>query len=138
MGIICQGNQNNQPAVNSILNLSTVIRGPASWLAANTITLPPGGDGLYLVNIDAQYRSDNVVGIKWEVCNSAGVGYTPAFITGISHTISSWDCRIQSSWVRQCVAGDTFQVRTRGNAMQSPGYIIVQRFSIVRLGLSLA
>jgi hypothetical protein len=138
LGIVANGTQVNQPAINSVLNLSSVLSGPASWLAANTITLPPGAAGLYAFFLDIQYRSDSVVGVKWEVTSSAGAAYVPGMQVSISHSPSTWDCRYPGAWVRQCNDGDTFQIRVRGNAFPSPGYYIIQRFSLVRLGLSLA
>jgi hypothetical protein len=115
--------------------LSSILSGPASWLAANTITIPAGAAGLYLIECDLAYRSDNVVGIIWEVANAAGASHSPMDMrTSISHTISTVGCRYQSSWLRQCAVGDGFQVRTRGNAMAAPGYMQVIRLSLVRLG----
>lgn len=138
-GISCTGTQMLQPALNSVLNLSSVITGPASWLAANTITLPAGAAGLYLILCDMFYRSDNVVGINWEICKGDGSAYTPLDMRGtISHSPSTVNARYQNSFLRQCSVGDSFQVRTRGNPMQSPGFMQVLRLSLVRLGDSFA
>jgi hypothetical protein len=126
------------PAINSVLPITTVHAGAAAWLAANTVTLPAGAAGLYLINTEVLFRSDNVVGINWEVANGAGVAYAPSMVFTVAHTVSTVTARYQSSWVRQCADGDTFQVRTRGNAMAAPGFMQVVRLSVVRLGTALA
>lgn len=133
-GIIVSGAQNNQPAVNALLNLSVVQSGPASWLAGNTITLPVGSAGLYLITLDMVYRSDGVVGIQYDIANSAGVSHNPFMSIAISHNPSTWNPRYQGAWLRQCTDGMSFQVRSRGNAPASPGYCTVNQLSLVRLG----
>jgi len=132
-GIIATGTSVPTPALNALLNLSTVLAGPASWLAANTITLPAGADGLYLIQLDLSYRSDAVAGIYWEIANGSGVAYAPDMRCNIAHTISTIAARYQSSWLRQCVAGEGFQVRYRGNALAGSNFMQAVRLSLLKI-----
>jgi hypothetical protein len=137
-GIIAYGTA-GQPAANAVMNLSTVVSGAASWLAANTVTLPVGAGGLYLIQFAIQYRSSAIVGIRAEVTNAAGVAYAPGMVLGISHNPSTWDPTVYvGTWIRQCADGEAFQVRNRGNAETAPDYHMVARYSMVRLGDALA
>jgi hypothetical protein len=137
-GIIASGANVPTPALNALLNLSNVLAGPPSWLAANTITLPAGADGLYLIQLDVTYRSDAVAGIYWEIANGAGAAYAPDMRCNIAHTVSTIAARYQSSWLRQCAAGEGFQVRYRGNAQAGANFMQVMRLSLVRLGDALS
>jgi hypothetical protein len=138
-GVSASGTLVSQPVINAPLNLSSIIAGPASWLAANTLTIPAGAAGLYLILCDLAYRSDAVVGIAWEISKSDGSSHTPFDLrTAVSHSASTWVARYQSSFVKQCAVGDTFQVRSRGNTLPSPGTMQVVRLSLVRLGDSFA
>jgi hypothetical protein len=138
LGIIASGASVATPALNALLTLSTVLGGKASWLASNTITLPAGSAGLYNLQLEVMYRSDAVVGVSWEVANNAGAAYSPNLMTTISHTVSVVNARYQSSWLRQCADGDSFQVRYRGNALTGSGFMQIMRFSLVRLGTGFA
>jgi hypothetical protein len=134
-GIIVSGPNvvGEQPNVN--LTLNTVIAGPASWLAANTITLPVGADGLYLIQLSIIYRSDAVVGVSANLRNAAGADL---MVISISHSASTWNPQYHASQIKPCVAGEQFRVQSTGNAPAAPGYMGVSRLSLVRIGDSLA
>lgn len=137
-GIIASGTA-GQPAANAVMNLSTVVGGPAAWLAANTVTLPVGAGGLYLIQLAFNFRSSAIVGIRAEVSNAAGVAYNPPMVLSISTNPSTWDPVVHhAAWIRQCPDGDTFRVYNRGNAEVAPDYHQVGRFSLLRVGDALA
>lgn len=137
-GIVATGPQMPSPAVGSILGLNQVLSGPASWLAANTITIPPGAGGLYLITGSIYYRSDAVVGINATIRRNDGSLYTPQLRIGGAVAVSSAMAHIHGAWLRQCADGDTFRAQSDGNAPASPGFVQMERLSLLRVGDSFA
>jgi hypothetical protein len=133
-GIIVQGPSVAAPAINSVLTINNVISGPA-WLANNTVTLPPGTAGLYLINLTVRYQSPTVAAISAELRNAANV--THALVVGGLVNPGNPNNYLSGSWLRQCADGDTFRVVHTGNPPTS-GNASVHHLSLVRVGDSLA
>lgn len=139
-GIIAAGSQVNQPGTNTLLPVNSVLAGASSWLntGTGTITIPAGAGGLYLIQADMWYRSDNVALCNAEIVNTAGASFAPQemMIGGITYA-STGTQRVNSSWLRPCADNDTFKILYRGNPVASPGWFTIKRFSFVRIGDSL-
>jgi hypothetical protein len=137
-GIVATGPQLATPALNAILPLNQVLSGPASWLAANTITIPPGAGGLYLITGSIYYRSDAVVGVNATIRHNDGSQYSPLIRLGGAVAVSSAMAHIHGAWLRQCADGDTFRAQSDGNQPAAPGFMQMERLGLLRVGDSFA
>jgi hypothetical protein len=130
-GIVVQGPSTVAPAINSVLPINAVLEGPSSWLANNTITLPAGAGGLYLINLTMRYQSPTVAAISAELRNAAGTTY--ALVVGGLVNPGNPNNYISGSWLRQCTDGDTFRVHHTGNPPTS-GNASMHHLSLIRVG----
>jgi hypothetical protein len=135
LGITVSGGSVSAPAGGQLLTLTTVIRGPASWLAGNQITLPAGADGIYLLTLDVAYTSPTVAAVGFDIRNSAAVAY--GLVCGGMVNPGNPTSHINGAWIRKCVAAETFRIYNNANPITA-GNASVARFSMVRLGTDFA
>jgi hypothetical protein len=134
-GVIVAGPGNTAPAVNALLTLNQVLNGPASWLAANTITLPAGAGGLYAINLQITYASPTTAAVGMDLRNAAAVSYGLQ-VAGMVYP-GNPTSYLNGAWHRVCADGETFRVYNAGNAVAG-GNVIVSRLSLIRIGDALA
>jgi hypothetical protein len=135
LGITVSGNSTSAPASNQVIPLSTVIRGPASWLAGNQITLPAGADGIYLMTLDVTYASPTVAAVGFDIRNAGATPY--GLVIGGMVNPGNPTAHLNGAWIRKCVAGEVFRVYNNANPV-SGGSVNVSRFSFARIGSDFA
>jgi hypothetical protein len=132
-GIVVYGNAVANPASPSVLPLATVLLGPTAWLAGNTVTVPAGAGGLYLVELAVNYLSSTTAAVGFSVRNSAGADFAPIFNVAGLIAVGNPRATVHGSWLAQVPDGQTFRVYCSANPIAA-GDARVDRFSLVRLG----
>lgn len=131
-GIIASGPLVANAANNSVIPLNTVIAGAPGWLAANTITIPPGAGGLYAIAIDMSLGTLASMNAEIRDGANASLGMSLVVQPGAGVLTN----RANGYWLRQCADGATFRAFWVQNA--NPQSLQVTRFSLVRVGDALA
>jgi hypothetical protein len=124
-GIICSGPAVANPVQNTVLTLNNVIGGAASWLAANTITIPVGAGGLYLIALHVQ-KNGGTAQIMQTDLRDASNAVLQSIILGTGAVGTGSQANV-GTWLRQCADGATFRV--------VEGYISITSATVVRLSL---
>lgn len=114
------------------LQLNTAVDDPGGWLASDSITLPSGSDGLYVVFLDAQ-TDNGSVGERTRVqlrVNGAGV---QTFFIDNNGSTAETDAR---SFLVPLTAGDVVNVYGAKTGGTNPD-VLVRALAIIRIGSEL-
>jgi hypothetical protein len=114
------------------LQLNTSVDDPGGWLASDSLTLPSGSDGLYVVFLDVQ-TDNGSVGERTRVQLRVNGATAQAFFIDNNGSTAETDAR---SFLVPLTAGDVVNVYGSKTGGLDPD-VLVRALAIIRIGSEL-